>query len=175
MRIIPARAGFTRGVADRPETEADHPRSRGVYHWGIKCQGPSGGIIPARAGFTGPRTWTRARPWDHPRSRGVYTALTMTIGTVTGSSPLARGLRDHCTENLRAFRIIPARAGFTPIARIVGTVSTDHPRSRGVYSYRPHCRYGQHGSSPLARGLLVVRVNLRSRVRIIPARAGFTY
>ena len=30
-RIIPARAGFTEGVSQALCTQADHPRSRGVY------------------------------------------------------------------------------------------------------------------------------------------------
>ena len=32
-RIIPARAGFTCHETGRDANEADHPRSRGVYHW----------------------------------------------------------------------------------------------------------------------------------------------
>ena len=53
-------------------------------------------------------------------------------------------------------------------------MTTDHPRSRGVY---PHCLSwtGWHcGSSPLARGLLILRRRSSGRSGIIPARAGFT-
>ena len=72
-RIIPARAGFTRVMYPHSIIIGDHPRSRGVYHSGIKVHedfrgssplarglpesigvGDEGGrIIPARAGFTG--------------------------------------------------------------------------------------------------------------------------
>ena len=71
-----------------------------------------------------------------------------------GSSPLARGLRlsegDH--EELQG--IIPARAGFTCVARAHGCGGRDHPRSRGVYMM------------PTPLGM--------ASPWIIPARAGFT-
>ena len=71
-RIIPARAGFTRGGARGWHAVRDHPRSRGVYRElrggqvasrgssplarGLRSargrKGAHGGIIPARAGFT---------------------------------------------------------------------------------------------------------------------------
>ena len=71
-------------------------------------------------------------------------------------------------------RIIPARAGFTCGARSRWVTKTDHPRSRGVY---PSCILGGFpcpGSSPLARGLQHAGLGEVPRVRIIPARAGFT-
>ena len=91
-RIIPARAGFTRGIICIPGEPGDHPRSRGVYgytvredgdHWGssplarglretnnVKVK--AAGIIPARAGFTRRSPSLRPVSRDHPRSRGVY-------------------------------------------------------------------------------------------------------
>ena len=50
----------------------------------------------------------------------------------------------------------------------------DHPRSRGVYRAARPPGTGFWGSSPLARGLLQGVVDAHERVRIIPARAGFT-
>ena len=71
-------------------------------------------------------------------------------------------------------RIIPARAGFTSAGLIGQDAGTDHPRSRGVYR-RGRLRIGGcRGSSPLARGLLVVVGDEVHVVGIIPARAGFT-
>ena len=91
-----------------------------------------------------------------------------------GSSPLARGLHGlrHDVDHSR--RIIPARAGFTRASGDDFFLSSDHPRSRGVYrvSYSPmHC---QSGSSPLARGLPQRGVHALPFPGIIPARAGFT-
>ena len=74
---------------------------------------------------------------------------------MTGSSPLARGLpQDHYLRDQSC---------------------ADHPRSRGVYGIDLETLPLNRGSSPLARGLLGVGANLARAVRIIPARAGFTY
>ena len=91
-----------------------------------------------------------------------------------GSSPLARGL-PRCWE-ARWFlpRIIPARAGFTTPARPRAKTTRDHPRSRGVYAARSRSRLRSMGSSPLARGLPDWWRDPHDRLRIIPARAGFT-
>ena len=174
VRIIPARAGFTRPCASPPRPRSDHPRSRGVYlmfHPGYKTsQGSSPlarglrsrgrarsvrrGIIPARAGFTeyGVRFSDYCR--DHPRSRGVYPDFTPDASAVSGSSPLARGLRRRGHRGEVPGRIIPARAGFTLV------------RSQ-MHQTRP-------GSSPLARGLLRGCARVGWGPGIIPARAGFT-
>ena len=111
--IIPARAGFTGWSGGRSRPPGDHPRSRGVYPLhpvgggdppgssplarglpdiGVSINGWSG-IIPARAGFTSAGVRTSPPPWDHPRSRGVYHPLRPAADNVSGSSPLARGLR----------------------------------------------------------------------------------
>ena len=172
--IIPARAGFTVFDVGAGCDRGDHPRSRGVYSSPVRASprrfgssplarglragppipGAEAGIIPARAGFTGP-PGTRPPPWpDHPRSRGVYQVPDPLNICLTGSSPLARGLRPSPRIPRPRGRIIPARAGFT---RFVMCIST-----------------GMAGSSPLARGLLF---NIRESGLadgIIPARAGFT-
>ena len=53
-------------------------------------------------------------------------------------------------------------------------MSTDHPRSRGVYLPHPPHFPTHLGSSPLARGLRFISVPFGWCLRIIPARAGFT-
>ena len=152
-RIIPARAGFTLNCISILCTGRDHPRSRGVYHvyesgsWDNYGSSPlarglplkrRGGhmllrIIPARAGFTPSLRPPSLRTRDHPRSRGVYFITIFQAAVAAGSSPLARGLRDHPHELPRPRRIIPARAGFTPERAVSTTRCRDHPRSRGVY------------------------------------------
>ena len=171
--IIPARAGFTQGRLDWRPLPRDHPRSRGVYprpRWGglrksgssplarglpdgVVVQGGPEGIIPARAGFTS--RWSdavRRRP-DHPRSRGVYSVSFDSVIVLTGSSPLARGLRRQRSSPECGKGIIPARAGFTSHENLGGLPDADHPRSRGVYLRPMPVRTWQWGSSPLARGL----------------------
>ena len=117
-----------------------------------------------------------------------------------GSSPHARGLLAGGVDDSHAVGIIPARAGFTlglrrrdvpaaggPAARIIparagftgGTRRRrgwipDHPRTRGVYSWRPWPTRRGAGSSPHARGLPGREPGNQLLARIIPARAGFT-
>ena len=114
---------------------------------------------------------------------------------MSGSSPLARGLRHGKRPRQRRLGIIPARAGFTSFLVMKGPVAPDHPRSRGVYHLidehlqacsvdHPRSR-GVYllqssaslrgiGSSPLARGLPCREPTIRNIPGIIPARAGFT-
>ena len=94
---------------------------------------------------------------------------------VTGSSPLARGLPTRRHACGRPSRIIPARAGFTPGRTPGRSRRSDHPRSRGVYLRDLGAAVEPTGSSPLARGLPRQEDHGVVPVRIIPARAGFTY
>ena len=99
----------------------------------------------------------------------------MTIACLdSGSSPLARGLPDFEGQVHVDVGIIPARAGFTssPPRRPSGL--SDHPRSRGVYSFARSLESRSSGSSPLARGLRSERRLGLDLSGIIPARAGFT-
>ena len=192
--IIPARAGFTHRRGVRRNRRVDHPRSRGVYSLvvceSVQLGGSSPlarglreqldwlraamGIIPARAGFT--KRW--ASPInllpDHPRSRGVYSAGKKTPRKRAGSSPLARGLRLPPSGGRHSRWIIPARAGFTSRPGLRWPGQGDHPRSRGVYMSSRSCASSWAGSSPLARGLPRFCQPPFLRIRIIPARAGFT-
>ena len=111
---------------------------------------------------------------DHPRSRGVYITLNLDNCVTEGSSPLARGLLSRQETVDEYAGIIPARAGFTPIAPQTRTRAWDHPRSRGVYPPLSPGFSSTPGSSPLARGLRPRPAHDPERLRIIPARAGFT-
>ena len=111
-------------------------------------------IIPARAGFTLTPSRRSLLTWDHPRSRGVYLSAILVPVIKAGSSPLARGLQSWDAPRTLAYRIIPARAGFTSAPTGAGRRRRDHPRSRGVYGHGAAVELGQVG--------------------IIPARAGFT-
>ena len=183
-------------ILTEPECDArqDHPRSRGVYsrlydsygteegssplarglHVFAQLRVPWAGIIPARAGFTHQPALEGDLCQDHPRSRGVYKALTARFRGFFGSSPLARGLRSELSGSGQARRIIPARAGFTRGRTLIGAGPADHPRSRGVYSWRRPSPTTAGGSSPLARGLPLQPIADGNRAGIIPARAGFT-
>ena len=192
--IIPARAGFTSGPPGGPRRDSDHPRSRGVYEIATAAMLTAVGssplarglhrpvtglvgdlrIIPARAGFTRSAAYYRRNPWDHPRSRGVYHFSCLIDDMGMGSSPLARGLPTGAVPGETLVGIIPARAGFTVIARPESVRRGDHPRSRGVYRRVSYAYAAIFGSSPLARGLHHPIRTPQYRTGIIPARAGFT-
>ena len=149
------------------------PLARGLRRRSLRLLGKRR-IIPARAGFT-----LIIRPKilgvkDHPRSRGVYPLREFKRGMLNGSSPLARGLLPIRPTVRTVSGIIPARAGFTSGCTAAPSATGDHPRSRGVYTCRCATRRTRLGSSPLARGLRTRPSRRRSRIRIIPARAGFT-
>ena len=132
-------------------------------------------IIPARAGFTPSAAAEQATAGDHPRSRGVYGVPDRPRRYFDGSSPLARGLQsDFCVTPVPP-GIIPARAGFTRTVLATVRIVPDHPRSRGVYSFACFSLLSIGGSSPLARGLLLMPRQIADGIRIIPARAGFTH
>ena len=154
MRIIPARAGFTRHHKSRPPHARDHPRSRGVYARRLLGNSARRRIIPARAGFTMTRRDRLPVGKDHPRSRGVYSTKTLEGAWGNGSSPLARGLLPRLGVLLRS--------------------RLDHPRSRGVYRHLLFSGISRYGSSPLARGLRGGSYPQGFPQGIIPARAGFT-
>ncbi len=173
----------------------DHPRSRGVYGPYSPSTTSVGGssplarglpslssfcvravrIIPARAGFTVRHSPTSCQDADHPRSRGVYRHGWLHPGEKGGSSPLARGLLAAGGKANPDMRIIPARAGFTSQLRPRPWTTGDHPRSRGVYFRALMATIARTGSSPLARGLRRLGDGPDQGLRIIPARAGFTY
>ena len=194
VRIIPARAGFTRTPYRNPGARADHPRACGVYSprfmarstqygssprvRGLLAVGVRGGrfhgIIPARAGFTVQGGAGACTSWDHPRACGVYYEL-LTIESVgRGSSPRVRGLPATIVFGRPIAGIIPARAGFTVAGRWGVVLPGDHPRACGVYLADQALDTTSQGSSPRVRGLPSVRGTVLPLTRIIPARAGFT-
>ena len=140
MRIIPAHAGQTPRVCRRTGWGPDHPRACGAnaLPFGIvppwtgsspRMRGkrpmrtllmPALRIIPAHAGQTEPHQaheWTSS---DHPRACGANVAFLEQLLEQYGSSPRMRGKREHEVAGLVLFRIIPAHAGQTVSASVVG-------------------------------------------------------
>ena len=131
-------------------------------------------IIPAHAGFTtsGPAGALSAA--DHPRTRGVYAHEPTPVGDEAGSSPHTRGLPPLPARVCGGPGIIPAHAGFTLPGVSYALSTSDHPRTRGVYSWAYAPAEPNWGSSPHTRGLRWRPAARTSRSRIIPAHAGFT-
>ena len=111
----------------------------------------------------------------HPRWRGEHTIWRRRTGNVCGSSPLARGTQ-RCRVTLNgSLRFIPAGAGNTSATRSRPRPRSVHPRWRGEHRRGRRGRIRRRGSSPLARGTLVVLPGEAVFFRFIPAGAGNTY
>ena len=70
--------------------------------------------------------------------------------------------------------LIPARAGNTHGISVTSTPARAHPRSRGEHKPRTTHLCSPRGSSPLARGTLLIRRDNVNDAGLIPARAGNT-
>ena len=89
-----------------------------------------------------------------------------------GSSPLARGIFEQRSSRSLRSRLIPAGAGHLRRNPRAEAATRAHPRWRGAYKLPPEFDYGEWGSSPLARGILVCQLLSPVLSRLIPAGAG---
>ena len=133
LRLIPARAGKTRGELRLLRGPAAHPRAggenrltwtgrtlapgssprgRGKHCEPVEC-GVIAGLIPARAGKTCHSGFPLCSYSAHPRAGGENYAPPCGRLLMSGSSPRGRGKRAHDRHPRRAGRLIPARAGKT--------------------------------------------------------------
>ena len=194
LRIIPARAGPTRGGRPHCNCGTDHPRSCGANFGLMYVAVPVTGssplvrgqpatdnvaagdvrIIPARAGPTYITVDFDRASTDHPRSCGANVLSRLRWRGHFGSSPLVRGQLVLQLQRQRHARIIPARAGPTFLRGCKYPIYADHPRSCGANEITRHAQELAPGSSPLVRGQLVVHARAGIQRRIIPARAGPT-
>nr|EEI14208.1 hypothetical protein HMPREF0276_1787 [Corynebacterium accolens ATCC 49725] len=114
--LIPAHAGSTIAVANRPQIRRAHPRSRGEHLVPISLndstpgsspltrgapmirRGRSGGrrLIPAHAGSTPASRAIVFWAGAHPRSRGEHRWCLCRRRLFWGSSPLTRGAPVAC-------------------------------------------------------------------------------
>ena len=150
-RLIPAHAGKTELHCLGEAVARAHPRSRGenaqgqdlkLRHLGSSPltrgkprvdnrQVPPRGLIPAHAGKTRTRPCRGCRSRAHPRSRGENPSPSKRSALVQGSSPLTRGKLARVGAIMRVRGLIPAHAGKTCLAGLVGAHAEAHPRSRG--------------------------------------------
>ena len=91
-----------------------------------------------------------------------------------GSSPLARGTRAGLDMAFGVDGLIPARAGNTRACAANTPSTRAHPRSRGEHREMTTRIFKSSGSSPLARGTLLLKLKNHGTGGLIPARAGNT-
>ncbi len=110
----------------------------------------------------------------HPRWRGEHSRSSLPMLATSGSSPLARGTPESPEQRGRRTRFIPAGAGNTSRAFQVIRGTPVHPRWRGEHFAGASAVASTGGSSPLARGTLLVVGQPPVGGRFIPAGAGNT-
>ena len=91
-----------------------------------------------------------------------------------GSSPRVRGKRSSRTDRDRPRRLIPARAGKTPLRHHRPHQRWAHPRACGENNVRKALNVLAFGSSPRVRGKLPALGRVEAHRGLIPARAGKT-
>ena len=111
---------------------------------------------------------------DHPRMRGEHKSTAFCKSCNPGSSPHARGTRNHVSRCDSPCGIIPACAGNTLASRLSLLAGRDHPRMRGEHIGHHLLADAATGSSPHARGTLTGEGSRSDVLGIIPACAGNT-
>ena len=149
------------------------PRARGTPGRPPVRQRPAR-FIPACAGNTPCRQALRKHCSVHPRVRGEHFSYGRAVVLYFGSSPRARGTRSEEQPLVKLDRFIPACAGNTVRLPKLQERQPVHPRVRGEHDLAQHVHHRAPGSSPRARGTLLVRPCRQPPGRFIPACAGNT-
>ena len=194
-RFIPASAGNTAFACLARTTPAVHPRERGEHRVIRLSIWADTGSSPRARGTRGQKTGRRTRCRFIPASAGNTDTMRPRSLHAFGSSPRARGtptrppaIRSWCAVHPRergehhlgaagagaGVRFIPASAGNTtpPFKGARGGVV--HPRERGEHGREHVQRLRALGSSPRARGTLLLVPHPATGRRFIPASAGNT-
>ena len=151
-----------------------HPRRRGEHPSARSRCLRTVRFIPAGAGNTAHPSEPIQYPSVHPRRRGEHLSGRLHVVIKAGSSPQARGTLIISPVLVGWSRFIPAGAGNTLAARRRWLSMSVHPRRRGEHlSGRLHVVI-KAGSSPQARGTLIISPVLVGWSRFIPAGAGNT-
>ena len=149
------------------------PHARGPLLRSLR-DGHHHGNIPACAGTTCCSLSTSRRCWEHPRMRGDHLVDLKLTEFEPGTSPHARGPLSRIRARQRRAGNIPACAGTTGSIGIPINSRGEHPRMRGDHPITVRSTVEPTGTSPHARGPLIVWVIFRRCAGNIPACAGTT-
>ena len=147
------------------------PHARGTLT-SVPANGRNTRFIPACAGNAQSRTGGERESSVHPRMRGERQWMHAAALALDGSSPHARGTHSMDASVDRHHRFIPACAGNAREQCRRGRLRSVHPRMRGERALTIGGAVLAAGSSPHARGTLVVQLVVQVRSRFIPACAG---
>ena len=115
-------------------------------------------LIPARAGKTTSLRATLRVIAAHPRAGGENATADSGTPGAAGSSPRGRG-KPNCDARLFGVsRLIPARAGKTPVSSAIPGLWKAHPRAGGENFSATVSARSPAGSSPHGRGKRARRV-----------------
>ena len=174
VRLIPARAGKTRLSRRLGLLTGAHPRACGENFNGKAFLVNGSGLIPARAGKTVTYIFQIRLMTAHPRACGENAPMEGLEPSTAGSSPRVRGKRRAAASSTCPPRLIPARAGKTPVHRHRDIQPRAHPRACGENDRTYTVKAGSNGSSPRVRGKRAGCTAPPGASGLIPARAGKT-
>ena len=174
FRLIPARAGKTRGAVNDALAPATHPRAGGENLTPAGRLVIDGGSSPRGRGKHRAGARVREPPALIPARAGKTSLGRATSRVLPGSSPRGRGKRGINRRLRRLFRLIPARAGKTTHSSARVTPVPAHPRAGGENIPGASGKIQKAGSSPRGRGKPRALIPQRGCPRLIPARAGKT-
>ena len=131
-------------------------------------------ITPAGAGKTTTALRALVSGEDHPRRCGENIQPTPPKHDITGSPPQVRGKLGMASVLCITIRITPAGAGKTSYIKLIGSLTTDHPRRCGENFFSGKLDSDFPGSPPQVRGKHCSFACLTYSSGITPAGAGKT-
>ena len=131
-------------------------------------------IIPTHVGNTVPASRPQQGTPDHPHACGEHTPVGRGGQGTPGSSPRMWGTQPGDGDKYIKARIIPTHVGNTSSAFNCAVPFSDHPHACGEHGLASRSLDLIDGSSPRMWGTLVLTVNRRGILRIIPTHVGNT-
>ena len=174
-RNIPAHAGKTFSVSNKPSLTLEHPRACGENRATQLTRQHSQRNIPAHAGKTGLWLITlQLQPWNIPAHAGKTGGDLGVYRISPGTSPRMRGKLGVVAVCSSPIRNIPAHAGKTVEWYTRSATAKEHPRACGENEtgFMPPASW--KGTSPRMRGKRRRSRWCRRGRRNIPAHAGKT-